>query len=156
MTSVSAVPDTTGRVKLPKFVPRFGKLRDGTYTENDLLEYMNNMTMQEGFQSPGSYVLNATPEDVFDLFFADMAITRWDSVKGAFEYKFKEVSNWQKPKLEKYRGLPVKAERQTIYESKFDSKVAQVIANPIFNEIQKTFLLTKAENALIIESLSMA
>ena len=85
-----------------------------------------------------------------------MPITRWDSVKGAFEYKFKEVSNWQKPKLEKYRGLPVKAERQTIYESKFDSKVAQVIANPIFNEIQKTFLLTKAENALIIESLSMA
>ena len=103
--------------------------------------------MQEGFAHAGDYVLEGCVDDVWDLLFSDAPrVVRWDSVKASFEHKLKELSDWFEPKQETYRGLPVLAERKVIYESKFDGYIEKALAAHIYFELQKTFLLRKAEN----------
>ena len=36
----SAVPETGKAIKLPKFYPKFGKLREGTYAHADMIEFL--------------------------------------------------------------------------------------------------------------------
>ena len=152
----SVVPDTSARVKLPLYVPRFGKTRDGSYNEQDLKDYVRAIPLQGEFKEVGVFVIEGSIDDVWDLFFVDNAIMRWDSVKGSFEKSLKEVSDWFQPKQEQYMGKKVLAERKTLYESTFTGHLARLSGAAIFYELQKTFLLQKAQNSLIIETFSIA
>lgn len=55
---------------------------------------MRAIPLQGEFKEVGVFVIEGSIDDVWDLFFVDNAIMRWDSVKGSFEKSLKEVSDW--------------------------------------------------------------
>ena len=117
---------------------------------------MRAIPLQGECKEVGVFVMEGSIDDVWDLFFVDNAIMRWDSVIGSFEKSLKEVSDWFQPKQEKYRGQKVLAERKTLYESTFSGHLAKLSGAAIFYELQKTYLLQKAKNSLIIETFNIA
>ena len=151
-------PETSKPIELPAFKTRFGRLPDGNYTDGDLQDYVKKMPLRPGWLECGTYAINADMDVIWNLVFSDKASLTFESVKATFEHKLDQQTAWFEPTIGSLGGRPVLAERKTVFESKFSHMLVKpLVGMQVYHfELQKTFLTLKAENALVVETLSMA